>query len=481
MKRKGIIAADATKRRKRNIQFSSHVDLFKAAREGDLQCLEQADWQSILSTTNKHGSSVLHFAAGSGQADIVDYLLKSGFPADACAKNGRCALHWAARNGHNRICESLVVKYSVPVDVKAAGEVTPLQLAVWQGHLSTAKLLTNLGADPLMENGYGCSVAHWLALCPCYAEAAKQQDELGRKTCAQNMEELFSWLRNLGVNFVEKNHHNQTPLHKAAYAGNIPVIKLLVRVSGQIDDKQDTHGNFAQDCAYRNNMPHAAHILRQIASPALHRSLQILGLDMKNTGQVPEPAVVRKKFLALARICHPDVLRKGGESTSVDMNSLHKEITWQKLKDAKDILMCYFDNYVEENRLESLRTPDLRCVHRNENVMARLAILDVDTSTICATAPRKKSQTIETFRWRLATLLRSGQFRETGVALSQLPRQFQKNWQALIPKQDILRHYRCRKLAHALKKMGDICQVEYNRERNFTLLRLPHGCANIKE
>ena len=85
---------------------------------------------------------------------------------------GRSALHWAARNGHLETCQLLVQEFGASIDPLAKGDVTPLQLAVWQGHVRVCEWLSIHGnADKHFCNSWGCTVHHWLAKSPIYAQA----------------------------------------------------------------------------------------------------------------------------------------------------------------------------------------------------------------------------------------------------------------------------------------------------------------------
>ena len=66
---------------------------------------------------DKHGSTALDWAAGAGKLTVCKYLVEEVLPerrrlrADrACTnegrRDGRTALHWAARNGHQHVCEA---------------------------------------------------------------------------------------------------------------------------------------------------------------------------------------------------------------------------------------------------------------------------------------------------------------------------------------------------------------------------------------
>ena len=64
------------------------------------------------------------------------------------------------------ICKLLGIDHKVPVE-----------LAIWQSHLSIAIYLEVLGAKPHHPNSWGCTTAHWLGKLPI------KDVELVRKTC----------------------------------------------------------------------------------------------------------------------------------------------------------------------------------------------------------------------------------------------------------------------------------------------------------
>ena len=100
----------------------------------------------------KHGPTLLHYAAGYGHVAMCRYLLESSTTTNNSSTNDktnlnlllsksnnneRTPLHWAARNGHTSTCQLFIQDYQMPVDTLAKGQVTPLQLSMWQCHLDT--------------------------------------------------------------------------------------------------------------------------------------------------------------------------------------------------------------------------------------------------------------------------------------------------------------------------------------------------------
>jgi len=135
------------------------VGVLEVIPSDDVDTLRQFGISAVLGYQDKHGSSILHYAAGYGAVETCKWLIDCGLdPATTSPSNGRTPLHWAARNGHTETCRLLVVLSCGNVDVQAKGQVTPLQLAVWQGHLDTCRLLVSLGADPLFVNGESSKV-----------------------------------------------------------------------------------------------------------------------------------------------------------------------------------------------------------------------------------------------------------------------------------------------------------------------------------
>ncbi|KAH7300136.1 hypothetical protein KP509_24G046000 [Ceratopteris richardii] len=101
--------------------------------------------------------------------------------------NGRGALHFAAQNGNNAVCQYLLDELGFPVDLRDNDGETPLIHASRQGHFQTALCLLNHGAD-------------------------------------------------LGV---KANELDATALHHAAAAGSIEIVKLLLEKGADVNAPSD--------------------------------------------------------------------------------------------------------------------------------------------------------------------------------------------------------------------------------------------------
>ncbi|KAI8852051.1 ankyrin repeat-containing domain protein [Chytridium lagenaria] len=98
----------------------------------------------------------MHGYAHQGKLDKVKASIRKS-PSDIDVKDpsGYTALHYAARQGHLEICESLIAA-GADVNAKTDGlQSTPLFRAALGGHDTVIKLLLSKGADPSMPSGDG--------------------------------------------------------------------------------------------------------------------------------------------------------------------------------------------------------------------------------------------------------------------------------------------------------------------------------------
>jgi ankyrin repeat protein len=96
------------------------------------------------------GCTSLHWAAGSGQMEVISYLVRDRLVSvDIRATKkarGRTPLHYACRNGCLETAK-LLVELGADVDARAKHDVSPFQLAVWQNHMDVCRWLVRVLHD----------------------------------------------------------------------------------------------------------------------------------------------------------------------------------------------------------------------------------------------------------------------------------------------------------------------------------------------
>ena len=131
-------------------------------------------------------------------------------------RDGKTALHYAARNGKIPCIDYLIQEHGHAVDEVSGDGTTPFHLACYGGHLEAMeRLIHTHGANPLLSNDWDCTSAHWVGMTKC-----ESTDEV-RKMCRL--------LQTHGVSFVQRQKQGHTVLHKAAQRQNKHVIEWLAQ------------------------------------------------------------------------------------------------------------------------------------------------------------------------------------------------------------------------------------------------------------
>lgn len=191
-------------------------DPFEHARRGELEDLIRAIRETGFDPareTDGHGSTCLHWAAGSGHLRVVKHLIESCSCCPDAGQQGkrsfrgRTALHWAARNGKLGVVQYLVEK-GASVDAKTIDGTTAFCWASWQGHLDVMQYLHARGSDVHASNSFGCNAILW---------AAQGVGGL----------DVMRWLHSIRCDIFQVNANGHSVVHKSAQRGNRKVIEWM--------------------------------------------------------------------------------------------------------------------------------------------------------------------------------------------------------------------------------------------------------------
>jgi ankyrin repeat protein len=129
---------------------SGETGLIVAVREGSTRVFEvliaRPDIKLELNAPN--GNTALMMAAFKGDKPALLALLAKGAIVN---RPGWTALHYAAASGENEIVRILLEHYAY-IDAESPSKLTPLMIAAREGHELTAQLLLEEGADATLKN-----------------------------------------------------------------------------------------------------------------------------------------------------------------------------------------------------------------------------------------------------------------------------------------------------------------------------------------
>ncbi|WP_158529609.1 ankyrin repeat domain-containing protein [Parvibium lacunae] len=114
---------------------------------------EKIDWNY----RSPAGETVLMLAALHGEYNLCQALLKRGAKLN---QPGWTALHYAATSGQDNIIR-LLLDADAYIDAESPNQTTPLMMAARSGNRATVRLLIDLGADPSVVNQQGYSAARF--------------------------------------------------------------------------------------------------------------------------------------------------------------------------------------------------------------------------------------------------------------------------------------------------------------------------------
>ncbi|XP_075864642.1 death-associated protein kinase 1 isoform X1 [Microcebus murinus] len=222
--------------------------LLIAAGCGNIQILQLLIKRgSRIDVQDKGGSNAIYWASRHGHVDTLKFLNENKCPLDVKDKSGETALHVAARYGHADVVQLLCSFGSNP-DFQDKEEETPLHCAAWHGYYSVAKALCEAGCDVNIKNREGetplltASARGYHDIVECLAEhgadlnASDKDGHIALHLAVRRCQmEVLKTLLGQGCFVDFQDRHGNTPLHVACKDGNLPIVVALCEANCSLD------------------------------------------------------------------------------------------------------------------------------------------------------------------------------------------------------------------------------------------------------
>jgi len=189
-------------------------EIHEAAKRGDLEkvrSLVAAD-PALVAAQDRGGETPLHWAAFSGNLDLVRFLLDKGAEVDVKTNRGLTPLAFITAQGRTQAA-GLLIERGADVNSRNSFDMTPLIIGVEQGAVEFVKTLIAAGADVGVESRIGTAL---------HRAAFKGQTE------------LIQVLLEAGAK-TEVMSRRFFPLHLAAMAGHLDAVSALVKGGADVN------------------------------------------------------------------------------------------------------------------------------------------------------------------------------------------------------------------------------------------------------
>jgi ankyrin repeat protein len=186
------------------------AEFFAAVKKGERDTVERmvAEDRSLLVATDENGVSAILLAYYHGKAEVAEALV---------ARKPALDIFEASTSGNAERVRQLLTKDPKLANAWSKDGFFPLGLAAFFKRPEVAKVLLEHGANPRMASRPA-------GFTPLHSAVA---DDAGLVT-----KDLVKMLLDAGADPNAKSATDGTPLHTAAFTGNVPVLKLLLAAGG---------------------------------------------------------------------------------------------------------------------------------------------------------------------------------------------------------------------------------------------------------
>ena len=286
----------------------------------------------LIDSRDPNGNSLLHYAALSGNADMIRHLIDKGLPPDILGSSKQTPLHTAATNGRTEAVVALLDK-KASLEARNDYERTALILCARElGQAETARVLIAAGADVNAEDRFGSTpleLAAWRGkkdVVDLLLENGAKIPELGEKwyiilhmASSEGLDHLFARLAEKSRDL--KGAAGEGLIYSAAAGGSASIIGSLIE-KGFEPGRPDRFGWTPLHYAARDGRTEAARILLEKGAPLNARSTM---------GQTAYNVAQERKADAVASL----LAGKGADTSAIAFPALTGDYLGQKPPEGK--------------------------------------------------------------------------------------------------------------------------------------------------
>lgn len=184
-----------------------------------------------LNQKSKDGFTPLYYAALSGNSESVEELLRAGADLKSETPLGATALSLAAAQGHSKVVQ-LLVEMGSPLDHKSRvsndSDLTPLHLAMREGHLYTSAVLISLGAGQKARSKKGLTPLEIYK-----SECSSDSKKFVHGICSETVDERIMGCHNYQsykIKQIEKLAKTGNPEEHISYLKSIELSNLITAI-----------------------------------------------------------------------------------------------------------------------------------------------------------------------------------------------------------------------------------------------------------
>ena len=140
--------------KEQNLELQVKALILRGKNDEFKKLAEEVGLEKIKCNTNPGELASIHWAAGAGNIEIVQYLLSDDISENPSLTRGNnfTPLHAASMHGFTQVVELLIEK-GANVNIQTDPQkYAPIHSASFGGHLETIKVLVKNGADVTLRN-----------------------------------------------------------------------------------------------------------------------------------------------------------------------------------------------------------------------------------------------------------------------------------------------------------------------------------------